>query len=44
VGPAIVEDGGSSYVLRAAHSLSVDRIGNAFITVTPQEKSQKRVA
>lgn len=43
-GPAIVEDGGSSYVLRTGHRLSVDRVGNAFITVKPQETSQQRVA
>ncbi len=43
-GPAIVEDGGSSYVLRTGHRLSVDRVGNAFIAVKPQETSQQRVA
>ncbi|MCC7047430.1 MAG: hydantoinase/oxoprolinase family protein [Alphaproteobacteria bacterium] len=42
-GPAIVEDRGSSYVLRADHSLSVDSVGNAFITLAPLE-SRQRVA
>lgn len=43
-GPAIIEDRGSSYVLRAGHSLSVDRVGNAFIVVAPLDRSQQRVA
>jgi N-methylhydantoinase A len=34
-GPAIIEDRGSCFVLRALHVLNVDEIGNIFVTVPP---------
>ncbi|MCC6469930.1 MAG: hydantoinase/oxoprolinase family protein [Alphaproteobacteria bacterium] len=40
-GPAIVEDRGSSYVLRIGHSLGVDHVGNASITLAPREKARQ---
>jgi N-methylhydantoinase A len=33
VGPAIIEDKGSSFVLRTGHRLTVDTFGNIFVVV-----------
>jgi len=44
VGPAMIEDGGSSFVLRAGHELSVDRFGNIFVSVRSAPSAQRNVA
>lgn len=43
-GPAIVEDRGSSFVLRTGHALSIDRIGNIFVDLRPATKVHRKVA
>jgi N-methylhydantoinase A len=44
VGPAVIEDGGSSFVLRTGHDLSVDRFGNIFVLVRSTPNAQREVA
>lgn len=43
-GPAIVDDGGSSFVLRTGHELSLDRIGNIFVAVPAAARVRRQVA
>ena len=43
-GPAMVEDAGSSFVLRAGHQLSVDDVGNVFVAVPVGAVSRHRAA
>ncbi|MCK6454059.1 MAG: hydantoinase/oxoprolinase family protein [Alphaproteobacteria bacterium] len=43
-GPAIVDDGGSTFVLRTGHALSLDRIGNIFVAVPAAARARRQTA